>query len=44
MNYLQIYKATLVTHFLIMIVVSLDFHGQRMCQGHHPSVTSDEEM
>ena len=26
---------TLVTHFLIMMVVLLDFYKQRMFQGHH---------
>ena len=25
----------LVTHFLIVMVVLLDFLGQNMCQGHH---------
>ena len=27
---------TLVTNFVIVMLESLDFHGQRMCQGHHP--------
>ena len=26
----------LVTHFFIVMVVLLDFHGERMYQGHHP--------
>ena len=29
-------SVTLVTHFLIVMVVLLDFLGQKMCQGHHP--------
>ena len=29
-------SVTLVTHFLIVMVVLLDFLGQNMCQGYHP--------
>ena len=34
-KFMIFFSATLVTHFLIVMVVLLDFHGQRMCQGHH---------
>ena len=30
------FSVTLVTHFLTVMVVLLDFQGQRMGQGHHP--------
>ena len=30
------YSITLMTHFLMVMVVLLDFYGQRICQGHHP--------
>ena len=29
-------SVTLVTQFLMVMVMLLDFHGQEMCQGHHP--------
>ena len=29
-------SVTSVTHFMMVMVVLLDFHGQRMCEGHHP--------
>ena len=29
-------SVTSVTHFMMVMVVLFDFHGQRMCEGHHP--------
>ena len=35
-EFMIFFSVTLVTHFLTVMVVLLDFYGQRMCQGHHP--------
>ena len=35
-KFLIFHLVTLVTHFVIVMVVLLEFHGQKMCQGHHP--------